>query len=152
MEDYIFLIIAVVISIFAAIKKNKKKEIVVSTVIEKKEEEPESNFMDRLFDLDFPDDEEKQIQPEIVPVLKKEPLTAPAPMQTHLNYQSPFKSYLPDQSGRNIQSSLKKEIVMKNDDVTETDETSGYLEDFSLRKAFVYSEIMNPKYLQETGS
>ena len=152
MEDYIFLIIAVVISIFAAIKKNKKKEPIVSPVAEK-EDEPENYFMDQLFNLDFPeDDEEERIPAQITPVAKKEPLMAPAPMRTQLNYQPTFKSLLPDRSGRGIQSLLKKERELKDDIEDETDESTDYLEDFSLRKAFVYSEIMNPKYLQETGS
>ena len=57
MEDYIFLIIALVISIFAAINKNKKKEIIGSTIIEK-EEEPGNYFMDRLFHVDSFEEEE----------------------------------------------------------------------------------------------
>lgn len=151
MEDYIFLIIAVVISIFAAIKKNKKKEPIASTATEN-EEEPENYLMDRLFNVDFPEDEEEQIPVRIRPVAKKETLIAPAPMHTPVNYRLPFKSTLPDRSGRVIQSSLKKETVLDVDLDVETGESAGYLEDFSLRKAFVYSEIMNPKYLQETGS
>lgn len=151
MEDYIFLIIAVVISIFAAIKKNKKKEPIASAVTEN-EEEPENYFMDRLFNVDFPEDEEEQIPVRIKPVAKKETLVAPAPMRTEVNYRMPFKSTLPDRSGRTIQSSLKKETAPDEEIEVETGESAGYFEDFSLRKAFVYSEIMNPKYLQETGS
>jgi hypothetical protein len=151
MEDYIFLIIAVVISIFAAIKKNKKTEPTASAVSEN-EEESENFLMDRFFHVDFPEDEEEQIPVRIKPVAKKETLIAPAPMRTEVNYRMPFKSTLPDRSGRAIQSSLKKETLPDEEMEVETDESAGYLEDFSLRKAFVYSEIMTPKYLQETGS
>lgn len=151
MEDYIFLIIAVVISIFAAIKKNKKTEPIASAVSEN-EEEPENYFMDRLFNVDFPEDEEEQIPVKIRPVAKKETLIAPAPMRPELNYRMPFKSTLPDRPGQGIQSSLKKETLPDEEMEVETDDYAGYLEDFSLRKAFVYSEIMNPKYLQEAGS
>jgi hypothetical protein len=151
MEDYIFLIIAVVISIFAAIKKNKKTEPIASAISEN-EEEPENYFMDRLFNVDFPEDEEEQIPVRIKPVAKKETLIAPAPMRTEVYYRMPFKSTLPDRSVRTIQSSLKKETATDEETEVETGESAGYFEDFSLRKAFVYSEIMNPKYLQETGS
>jgi hypothetical protein len=151
MEDYIFLIIAVVISIFAAIKKNKKKEPIVTAVAEK-EEEPENYLLDKLFNLDFPEDEEEQVPVRIRPVVKRETLIPPAPMRIPENYRSPYKSTLPDRSGQAIQSSLKKETVPDEDIKVETGESVGYLKDFSLRKAFVYSEIMNPKYLQETGS
>lgn len=151
MEDYIFLIIAVVISIFAAINKNKKKEPIVSAVSEN-EEEPENYLMDRFFHVDFPEDEEEQIPVRIKSAAKKETLNAPVQMRTEVNYRMPFKSTLPDRSGRTFQSSLKKEAAPDVDLKDETGESTGYLEDFSLRKAFVYSEIMTPKYLQETGS
>lgn len=151
MEDYIFLIIAVVISIIASIKKNKKKESIASATTEK-EEDPDNYFLDRLFNVDFPEDEEDQIPVRIKPVEKRETLIAPAPMRNPVNYQSPFKSSLPERSVRSIQSSLKKETLPVEEIEDEADESAGYLEDFSLRKAFVYSEIMNPKYLQETGS
>ena len=152
MEDYIFLIIAVVISIFAAINKNKKKEIIGSTIVEK-EEEPGNYFMDRLFHVNSFVEEEEPIPTKIIPALKKEPLIAPAPLRPWMNQQMPFKSSLPDRSEKKIQSSLKKETgLINNEDETEPIESIGYLEDFSLRKAFVYSEIINPKYLQETGS
>lgn len=151
MEDYIFLIIAVVISIFAAIKKNKKKEPIVSAVSEN-EEEPENYLMDRFFHVDFPEDEEEQIPVRIKSAAKKETLNAPVQMRTEVNYRMPFKSTLPDRPGQGIQSSLKKETLPDEEMDVETHDYAGYLEDFSLRKAFVYSEIMTPKYLQETGS
>lgn len=151
MEDYIFLIIAVVISIFAAINKNKKKELIVSAVSEN-EEEPENYLMDGFFHVDFPEDEEEQVPFRIKQTAKKETLNAPVPMRTEVNYRMPFKSTLPDRSGRTFQSSLKKEDAPDVNLEDETGESTGYLEDFSLRKAFVYSEIMTPKYLQETGS
>jgi hypothetical protein len=149
MEDYIFLIIAVVISIFAAIKKNKRKAENV-TPIPEKEEEPDNFLLDRLFNLDFPLEEEDHIPAKKVVVPEKEPMVASTPMKSQLNYQSPFKSFLPDRSGRITRSSLKKEVELKEEDFEETEEQAGYMEDFTLRKAFVYSEIMNPKYLQET--
>lgn len=152
MEDYIFLIIAIVISIFAAIKKNKKKEEPIASAVSEKEEEPENYFIDRLFNVDFPEDEEEQVPARVSPVAKKGTLIAPAPVRTEVNYRMPFKSTLPERSGRFVGSSLKKETMPNDDMEVETDESTGYIEDFSLRKAVVYSEIMNPKYLQETGS
>jgi len=149
MEDYIFLIIAVVISIFAAINKNKKKAAADIQVVTENDE-PSDSFMDQLFDLDFPE-EEDQIPARVSPVEKKEPLVAPLPMRPQMNYQSTFKSSLPDRSGSIKQTIAKKEFLKEAEPEIEADETSDYIADFSLRKAFVYSEIMNPKYLNESS-
>jgi hypothetical protein len=150
MKDYTFLIIAVVISIFAALKKNKKKENIDNFPGEIAEKS-RNYFMDQLLGKDFlDDDDDHQVQSpvRIHQSMIKEPLVSPAPLRVSGKYQTTFKSTLPDRFGKSIQSTLKKTDEPQMDANLETADSPGYLEDFSLRKAFVYSEIMNPKYIQ----
>lgn len=146
MHDYIFLIIAIGISIFAAIKKNTKKESENPFV--KKDEKPRSLFLERLLGENFLDetDNEDILPNREVPAPKRKPLVvAPLVSPVKVGRQA-FQSHLPERNKSNIQMTVKQQVQEE----TETDGAEGmpdYLEDFSLRKAFVYSEIMAPKYI-----
>lgn len=150
MDDYIFLIIAVVISIFAALKKNKKKE---EATLQKQQAEPSRHFLfDQLLgdvqkeepddEFDFPDwpamepEKEKVAQPAAMP---EQPKPYDIPRQA-------FKSHLPERRKTGLQVSVKK--VVEEEELVETEEAeaTAYLEDFSLRKAIIYSEILKPKF------
>lgn len=150
MDDYIFLIIAVVISIFAAVKKNKKKEIA-----EPQRQQPrqpghfffdqflDENFQEKTTDeFDFPD------WPSMEP--EKKPVTpAPVVAQQPKAYDIPrevFKSHLPEKKKTGVQLSVKKVVQEEEPVEAEETETTAYLEDFSLRKAVIYSEILKPKF------
>ena len=151
MDDYIFLIIAIVISIFAAIKQNKKKE--VENPLIKKAEKSRNFFLDQLLGENFLDepDEKAKLPDWGTPVAKKEPLVvAPLVSPAKTGHQA-FESHLPERKKKNIQMTVKQQVPEESE-TSEDDDMPGYLEDFSLRKAFVYSEIMTPKYLTETGS
>lgn len=146
MEDYIFLIIAVLLSVFAAIKKNKNKSDNVNPLVEKAER-PRNFFMDQLLGEDFLEEKEEEVIPPVRErvVVKKEPLVYTPPA----NHQSGFKSALPVRQKSNLQSVFKYETADELKEVHEARNNPGYLEDFSLRKAFVYSEIMRRKYSSE---
>lgn len=147
MEDYIFLLIAIALSIFGAINKKKKKNDEVNPFVEK-EEKPKNFFMDQLLDDDFfaeTAEEEKPVV-KVKPVLKRDPIVMPVTHNQSGYFHSEFKSTLPDRTKNNMQSSVKKSAIEVEDVENETDDSPGYLEDFSLRKAFVYSEIMTRKY------
>ena len=147
MEDYIFLIIAVVISIFAAIKKNKNK-INDDQPIGEKAERPRNFFMDQLLGVDFLDESVAEDKPpvRVKPVLKKEVVVSTIPLGSSTIHHTQFKSSLPDRPKKNLQSTIRKPIAEE----LETEDIPGYLEDFSLRKAFVYSEILGQKYNLDT--
>lgn len=147
MDDYIFLIIAVVISIFAAIKKKSKKAAEDNPLVEKAER-PRNYFMDQLLGEDFLDEKEEEDIPLVRErvVVKKEPLVFTLPARQRSISQSRFQSTLPDRQKSNLQSSFRDETVDGLAEVNGKNNYSGYLEDFSLRKAFVYSEIMGRKY------
>ncbi len=147
MDDYIFLIIAVVISIFGAISQNKKKKAQVNSApIEDKEFS--KSFMDQFLGEDFLDETEEEVKPvvRIKPILQKESATRVATVSHPGYYHESFKSTLPDRPKQGMQSSIRKPQPEETDSEFETDDTPGYMEDFSLRKAFVYSEIMNRRY------
>lgn len=147
MEDYIFLILAVALSIFGAINQNKKKKSGDNPLAEKKER-PRNFFMDQLLGEDFLAEPKEEVKPQvkIKPVMKKEPMVIATPTSQSGHYHPGFISTLPDRPIKNLQPTYRKPRVEIVEAEPETDEAPSYLEDFSLRKAFVYSEIMGRKY------
>jgi hypothetical protein len=145
MEDYIFLIIAIVLSIFGAINQNKKKKAGDKPFAEEIEE-PRNRFMDQLLGRDFLDE----------PLVKKAPPVRINPTRVNIAakstseiprskfYHQTFKSTLPDRPKHELVQTSRKQKA--EEEMTEVEDSINYLEDFSLRKAFVYSEILNRKY------
>lgn len=150
MEDYIFLIIAVVISIFAAINKNNKNKI-ANAPLEQEEEEVETKrrnyFMDQLLGEDFLEEKEEMEAPpmRVQPAPSNVAYKSSQDNRQGLNYKLPeFKSTLPDRpKHKTITSTQRYKEELETMD--EVDETGGFMEDFSLRKAVVYSIIMERK-------
>lgn len=148
MEDYIFLLIAIALSIFGAINQNRKKKSEGQPASEQ-EEDARSFFMDQFLNDDDDFFAEKE---EVVPYVKKPPVVTKEPVvvrqeawQSTLR-QSTFKSTLPERPKSSLHTTVKSAAVEMQDDDSETEQGGGYLEDFSLRKAFVYTEIMTRKY------
>jgi len=145
MEDYIFLIIAIVLSIFGAINKNKKKKIEENPFLETGEK-PRNSFMDQLLGADFLNEPEVKkappvrIKPAKVNVANKSTIDIPR----EKFYHQVFKSTLPDRPKHELLKTTWKQ--KEEEEFVEDEESINYLEDFSLRKAVVYSEIMNRKY------
>ena len=150
MGDYIFLIIAIAISIFGAINKSQKSKM-ANQPLEEKESKRRNFFMDQLLGEDFLEDtqekEEKRTPPmQVQPAASKDIFKSSRETQKALNYQLPkFKSTLPD---RPKHVTIVPNTRQKEEDrtIVDPEETISYLEDFSLRKAFVYSLILERKY------
>jgi hypothetical protein len=145
MEDYIFLIIAIVLSIFGAINQNRKKKIQDNPSTEV-EEKPRNHFLDQLLGADFLNEPEVKKAPPVR--IKPMPVNVAAKSTIDIPrgkfYHQVFKSTLPDRPKHElIQTTWKQK---EEGEIVEVEESINYLEDFSLRKAFVYSEIMNRKY------
>jgi hypothetical protein len=145
MEDYIFLIIAIVLSIFGAINQNKKKKADDNQITEEVDES-RNLFMDQLLGRDFLDKPVAKkappvrINPTLVNVAAKSISETPRSKF----YHQTFKSTLPERPRHErLQTTWKQK---EDDETVEVDRSMNYLEDFSLRKAFVYSEILNRKY------
>ena len=145
MEDYIFLIIAIVLSIFGAINQNKKKKI-EDNLITEAEEKPRNRFMDQLLGADFLKEPEVKKTPPVkiksVPLNVADKSTIDIPRGKF--YHQTFKSTLPDRPKHELLKTTWKQ--KEEEGIVEVEESINYLEDFSLRKAFVYSEILNRKY------
>lgn len=147
MKDYYFLLIAVALSIFAAIKQNKKKSDDTNPVAGKPER-PGNYFLDQLMGEGFWD------EPNTIAPPPKRVNPAPPPPSSGISkgsnsgelYHPGFKRTLPDLQKRTIPTTVRKPVDRKLEAESETLDTTGYLEDFSLRKAFVYSEILTRKY------
>ncbi|HAQ19391.1 MAG TPA: hypothetical protein DCR40_09205 [Prolixibacteraceae bacterium] len=147
MEDYIFLIIAIVLSIFGAINKKKKMTETANPLTEKAPR-PKNFFLDQLLGENFLEKPVGEIKPpvRVKPVIRTEPVVSPRPKSQSGIYHMDFKSTLPEQKKKPIQTLLRKTESEEPEEWTDNLDSPGYLEDFSLRKAFVYSEIMQRKY------
>lgn len=147
MEDYYFLLIAIALSIFGAVRKNRKKTD-TDHPFARKTERPRNFFMDQLLGEDFLEKPEKEVNPAplVKPILKKEPLISNPALRPEGQFQTRFKSTLPDRPKKTLQRSILKSEVEEVGEVEDFENLPDYLEDFSLRKAFVYSEIMGRKY------
>ena len=150
MGDYIFLIIAIAISIFGAINKSQKNKM-ADQPLEEKESKRRNFFMDQLLGEDFLEEkeekEEKKTPPvRVQPAASKVNFKSSSDTQKGLNYQLPkFKSTLPDRPKHvTVVPSTRQKEVDKT--IVDSEETINYLEDFSLRKAFIYSLILERKY------
>ncbi len=148
MEDYIFLIIAVALSIYAAINKSKKEK---NAPIPVEEEEPEEDnarnfFLDQLLGEDFLEEpKEKKLKPMRIPQIPdRTEFKSSLDMNKKGLFKSRFVSTLPERVKRPSVSSMNIQTEEEEDNLME--ETSSYLDDFSLRKAVIYSQILERKY------
>jgi hypothetical protein len=142
MEDYIFLIVAIVLSVLSAISQNKKKKRTDQVTAEPKAL-PQNRLFDQLFSPDFFEEaDEEKVQP--VPARRVTTETTAIRPAAERFVRHEYKTTLPT-----IVRKVKPQPEMNDQLVDEEDEGSeevSYLSDFSLRKAFVYSEILNRKY------
>lgn len=142
MEDYIFIIIAIVLSAIGAINKNKKKRIVQQDP-EQREPTRQPSFFDQLFE-----DPAFKEEPEPIPVRQpQERIEKPTFQRTvRREVQTPIRRTTLKKT--EIGDSIKKKIKTSFDeDQEETENTRESIrDDFSLRKAIIYSEILARKY------
>jgi hypothetical protein len=146
MEDYIFLILAIAISIFGALKKSRKKATVSAPVVHQEEKEEDKLFGD-WFDKDFQEEPELVHKHEPAPVFEyKAPEVPKSTLYRPGSFHSTIKRNIPSRTFSSIQTSVPKVEIQEEPEEIETEIRDGYLEDFSLRKAVIYSEIMKPKF------
>lgn len=145
MEDYIFIIIAIALSIVGAVSRNKNKKSPASTDSEGFQPMRKPGFFDQflneaIFDAD------PVSKPTVAPVQQ------PAPVERNKKYEKDIqKKFL------NIESSktrikrvpyelTKVESIKKKFPGRKTKGVHELMKDFSLRKAIIYSEIIDRKY------
>lgn len=146
MEDYIFLFIAILLSIFGALNQNKKKKMQ-----ENMEQQPQPRnvrsdpFLD--FELMEVEDEEEAYERKVRDDAKRAEFQRSVEVQKEkASQQTRFRSTLPDRPKRKVVKPALKVIETEQPTVSAQEESGSYLEDFSLRKAVIYSEILQPKY------
>lgn len=145
MEDYIFLIIAILLSIFGALNQNKKKAI--------RQNEPEnpqardvSNDPFLNFELMEVEDEEEAYERKARDEAKRVDFMRSVEAKKEQASRSTLsRSSLPDRPKKKVIKPALKVIELEEPAVV-AEEGGSYLEDFSLRKAVIYSEILKPKF------
>ena len=135
MEDYIFIIIAIILSALGAINRKKKKRI---AMMEEEENggvhEPsffEEQFVDPFFEEEKPKPEPVFREP-ITP--EPQPVVGPKPAST-------FKPVSGIELGKDQTERVEEEPEVINETALE-----GIMKDFSLKKAVIYTEILQRKY------
>ena len=140
MEDYIFILIAIVLSIIGAVNKNKKKQAAQNNP-DFVEPEREPSIFDQIFEDPVFDEETVKRAPKVAPepevVVKKrvsrEPLKPTVMTRTEI--------------GDAIKTSIGTDLKDEEKEQQEVETTrESILSDFSLRKAVIYSEILERKY------
>ena len=147
MEDYIFILIVIVLSVLSAINRKKKAQSVLTEDMQ--EDEREDSLLKHFLDDDFfGEDEAESIVP--APAVQKRSQKPAPPVNVIPPEVRPFLEYELKRKGK----PPRKRGVSKQLEIIRTESAgekkgANHLEDFSLRKAVVYSEILHPKYLNE---
>lgn len=152
MEDYIFILIAIALSVFGAMNKQKKKrEEAMRGMAE--HERPSRSVFEDIFEGDsFMMDNlvpPPVVKPAPAPPTKKEKMKAPAQMQAPAKME--HKPLTRESLRHSYSRPERKMKVLEVEKLSLEDEAklspkNLILKDFSLRKAVLYSEIINRKY------
>lgn len=152
MEDYIFILIAVALSVFGAINKKKKEQ---AKALERDEEHAPKSVFGDLFDDDFFG--HTQPATNTVPPPVEKPVAkpkAPKKVKPPVQMETPAKlKYTPLQRVSLVHSHQRPERKSENLQIEELAEETvpkvkkqhPIMDGFSLRKAVVYSEILQRK-------
>ena len=144
MEDYIFLIIAIVLSVLSAVNQNKKKKKAAQEAIDQPKVQPRNPLFDQRFGGGFFDEQdEEKVVPVHIQRVKPEVKVVQPTRESFVRHE--YKTTLPPTIKRKEKPQPVKRDLLEEDSTEDNDEVS-YLSDFSLRKACVYSEILNRKY------
>ncbi len=155
MEDYIFIIIALLLSAFGAINKQKKKREEAMRDMDEEAPSGARSVFEQLFEDDF--FRVSGTEPNKVPPPAERPVSPPrkkkAASSTKLE-APPKMEYKPLQR-ENLKHSYSKpkrtiEVAeiekLSREDEAKLTPKNLILKDFSLRKAVIYSEILGRRY------
>lgn len=154
MEDYIFILIAIVLTVIGALNKQKKKQEAEMGGMDE-EENPSHSFFDRLFADDsfmMGESSDNLVPPPVVQKVpkRKEKMVAPPKMEAPakmehkpLVHQSLTHSYVRPERKR--RQALEIEKLSLEDEAKLTPKNL-IRKDFSLRKAVIFSEILNRRF------
>ena len=136
MEDLIVIVIMIAISIIGAVTRSKKKKVVSGNMVQSGMQQDKPDFWETLFEDDLPAAE---------PVFATESfVNAEEPLKV------PSKDITPEpilfEEGSPKRMDEIKEDEIKTGEIGNQETSSKILDGFSLKKAVVFSEIINPKY------
>lgn len=146
MEEYIFIILAILLSVFSAFNRNKNKNASGKTAAGSSSGTGTS-FFDQFFGETFGLEEEpapKQTNPVVPEPIKR-------PIQKNIKkIREPFLT------GEMAQASRRKDLIVLQKTIDAATVPSHprkhrmpeMMKGFSLKKAVVYSEIIRPKYIE----
>lgn len=154
MEDYIFIIIALVLSVIGAMNSSKKRrEQAMNQMDDEQPRSPRSVF-EELFEDDLfmtGKQEANTVPPPVETILTPKKKTAEArpqmqapPKMAHRRME--HKSLAQTDSRVKSTSKAPELEKLSREDEAKLTPRNLFLEDFSLRKAVIYSEILNRKY------
>jgi hypothetical protein len=146
MGDYVFLIIAILLSVFGALNQNKKRN---SQENEREEPHPGNVQNDPFlnFELLEVEDEEQVYERKVRDEAKRaEFLRSVEAEKQKASQPTRFRTTLPDRPKKKVIKPTLKVLDLEEAAVVREEGGDSYLEDFSLRKAVIYSEILRPKY------
>ena len=147
MDDVIVIILTLVLTIVAAINQNKKKKSAPA-------QNKTPDFWETVLGQESPFPQPIEVEKNIPPVQKKaEAKQVPRPKPTRKpEPQRMRSSALTDElsvaeGGRHddILSLLNSKKGF-DDSIDNNEDTAGIMDDFSLKKAVIYAEIIQPKY------
>jgi len=155
MDDYIFIIIALVLSVFGALSQQKKKrEQEERRLLDDDSASTPQSAFDELFGDDLfmsREGEPNQVPPPVVrPVKEKkkqkqvhQEMKAPPRME----YKPMVRESLVKSEERKPRNSISLELEkLSREDEAKLTPKNLIRKDFSLRKAVIYTEIINRKY------
>lgn len=153
MEDYIFIIIALVLSVIGAMNSSKKKRQQAMEHMGEEEGHAPRSVFEELFDDDLfmsrqepntvPPPVERPVAPKTKPASERQTMQAPPKMEYKpMEREGLARSHRLDQSP----SAAPQLEKLSLDEEAKLSPKKLILKDFSLRKAVLYSEILNRKY------
>ncbi|MCW0482568.1 hypothetical protein [Gaoshiqia sediminis] len=137
MEDYIFILLAIVLSIIGAYNQSKKKKAAEQMMDEEDTIAPRPSVFEQLFDDDFFTDEKPIVKPVVKPFSKPEP---PKPM----GYQPLIREEIRKKPVKPVKKTPAQ--VIETTLAGSQAKNNPIRKDFSLKKAVIYSEILQRKY------
>lgn len=146
MEDYIFLIIAILLSIFGALNQNKKKAVQQDLPDEPRPRDVQSDPFLNFELMDVEDEEDAYERKARDEARRTEFLRSVEAKKEQASRSTLSKSTLPERPKKKIIKPSLKVIELEEQPTIATEERGSYLEDFSLRRAVIYSEILKRKY------
>lgn len=141
MEDFIFILIAIVLSVIGAFNQSKKKKAEQERLEHEEQDRSPSFFNQVLSDPLFEEEEERPVvkAPEIIQEVKTVKKEGRKPLRPTVMKKTEISD--------SIRTTLEP-IMEEEEEIVKEKQTTreSIMNDFSLKKAIIYAEIIERKY------